>query len=592
MNDFFDSDNKYEIKIFQVDKTFYEFKDFHTSTQIIQHIVDEHRRKINDEENIGIPLPIRIHDNVRYTTYVYNEEQKDSYWASFLPSELVAEHNFTIQQLSLVLFAEVGNQIFLFIGGTGIRAILRFINHRFGLELYEYLSDPNEDIINFIVTRGISGNLSEQKTTFTYGQKLSDTLNFTNIPTCINLILRQDLKDTLFDFLELTTEKINLEVASYFCIKIRVTFQELHQVFKIISEVLETDAHHSLTSFIHIKDKHIIGNDFRMELYYRIRKDMFDRLVPTSAVNPPKFDIDFVHPSRLQEFYQCDKYELYARGAQNPFITLTDKSKIYIEGLKWLFNNHAGLDFNYALSGIKVKGFRGSIEKTIAMFTMHLTCEISINSRPIFLIDNNWYKVENNFIETINNTCISILSKNYLRENILTVNWSSSLTETNYNREYASLPNFKNFDTIVNQGVELCDIFFEDESSIYFIHVKDGFDGKIRDLTNQVVLSATRFWNDKASGGYEFVNGIIDGYNAKSENITRQIIRDEFLNSLNTKDIYFVIAFKSKIAPNLDIRNDIATLRSNIAKYSLIQCVRDMNTNSYPIKIYDIANIN
>ena len=591
MNDFFDSDNKYEIKIFQIDKTFYEFNTYNTSTQIIQHVVDEHRRKIDELANLGIPIPTRVHDGIRYSTYVYNEEQKDSYWASFLPSELVAEHNFTIQQLSLVLFAEIGEHIFLFIGGTGIRAVLRFINHRFGLELYEYLSDPNEDIINYIVTRGISGNLSEQKTTFTHGQKLSDTLNFTNIPTCINLILRQDLKDTLFDFLDLNSDKINLEVASYFCIKIRVTFRELHQVFKIISEVLDTEVNHSLTSFVHIKDKYITGNDFRMELYYRIRQDMFDRLVPTTAVNLPKFDIDFVHPSRLQEFYQCDKYELFARGAKNPFATVTNKDRIYIEGLKWLFDNQIGFNFNYALSGIKVKGFRGAIEKTSAMFTMHLTCEISINGRPIFLIDNNWYRVENNFIDKINSTCISILSKNYLRDNILTVSWQNSITETNYNREYANLPNYRNFDTIINQGIELCDIFFEDESSVYFIHVKDGFDGKIRDLTNQVVISATRFWNDKASGEFEFVNGIIDSYNAKLDNIDRQIIKNDFINTLNIKDIFFVIAFKSKISAHLDIKTDIATLRSNIAKYALIQCVRDMNTNSYPIKIYDLANI-
>src|SRR5690606_21281718 len=121
--------------------------------------------------------------------------------------------------------------------------------------------------------------------------------------------------------------------------------------------------------------------------------------------NPPRFDIDFVHPSRLQEFYQCDRYELYERGAQTPFKTVNDRDRIYFEGLKWLFNNHAGLDFNYTLSGIKVKGFKGATQKTVAMFTMHLTCEISVNTRPIFLIDTNWYKVKNDFIDTINQTC-------------------------------------------------------------------------------------------------------------------------------------------------------------------------------------------
>lgn len=179
MNDFFDSDSRHEIKIFQVDKSFYEFRNYNTSVQIIQHIVDEHRRSL-DQNNplVGVPIPFRTEGEITYHTYVYNEQQKESYWASYLPTELVAQNNFTIQQLSLVLFAVVDNYIFLFIGGTGIRAILRYINHRFGLELYEYMADPNEDIINFITTRGISGNLSQEKKVYAYGQKLGDTLNF------------------------------------------------------------------------------------------------------------------------------------------------------------------------------------------------------------------------------------------------------------------------------------------------------------------------------------------------------------------------------------------------------------------------------
>lgn len=588
MDDFFDSDRKYEIKIFQVDKTFYEFREYTTSEQIIQHIVDDHRQKIENVNEIGVPLPSQNHDEITYYTYVYNEEEKESYWASYIPSQLVAENNFTIQQLSLVLFAVVGEQIFLFIGGTGIRAILRFINHRFGLELYEYLADPNEDVINFITIRGISGNLSQQKMTYTYGQKLSDTLTFTNIPTSINLILRQDLKDTLFDFLNLTTEKINLEVASYFCIKIRVTFSELHLVFKTIANVLNTDIHYPLTSFINVKDRYLTDYDYRYELYYRIQKDMSDRLVPTSAIAPPKFDIDFVHPSKLQEFYQCDRYELFERHARIPFKTVNDKEKIYIEGLKWLFDNHPGLDFKYAISGIKVRGYKGDIQQTVAMFAMHLTCEISVNNRPIFLIDNQWYKVENNFIDTINQTCTNMLNSNYLRDNILTIPWQNGMTETDYNKLYADINNYRNFDTILHHGIELCDIFFEDDNALYFIHVKDGFDGKLRALANQIVISATRFVNDKASGAYEFIGSIINSYNLKAENATKQIIRENFIESLNNKDIFFVMAFKSKLAPHLDIRNEITSLRSNIAKYSMIQCVRDMNTNSYPIKLYDI----
>ena len=51
------------------------------------------------------------------------------------------------------------------------------------------------------------------------------------------------------------------------------------------------------------------------------------------------------------------------------------------------------------------------------------------------------------------------------------------------------------------------------------------------------------------------------------------------------------MAFKSTLSVATDIRNNISILRSNIAKYAVIQCVRDMNTNMYPLKIFDIASI-
>ena len=591
MEDFFDSDTEYEIRIFQIDKSFFEFRDFNTVPQIIQFIIDKHRRKLNAQAPLGIPPPITTIDNVSYYTYVYNEEQKESHWADFLPSQISQNQSFTVQQLSLVMFAEVGDYLFAFVGGTGIWVISRYTNYRFGLEFYEYLADLQNDTINFITTRGISGKLSQNSETFREGQNLGDTLNFTNIPTKINLLLREDLINTVFDFIEFNTDKIYLEVASYFCIKARVTFHQIHQILKKIVVVVETGIFTPLTSFVLVKDRYLTDTVYRFELYFRLRQDMFDRLTPTSATNPPKFDIDFVHPSKLQEFYECDRYEIFPRGAQTPIYSGNDRSRLYLEGLKYLYTNFNPLNFDYLLSGIRVYGFKGAVQKTHAMFAQHITCELSINASPVFLIDSNYYKVENDFVQSINRIGQDMLAKNYLRDNILTIPWAANVTEGVYNNIYQHNDNFKIFDKVLSQNIELCDLFFEDQNSIYFIHVKKGFDAKIRDLSNQILISATRFWNDKNSGTFEFLNGIIDNYNNEVQNAQRLIIAADFINSINTKEIFFVMAFKSTLPNNLDIRQNLLSLRSNIAKYSLIQCVRDMNTNMFPVRLFDIASL-
>jgi hypothetical protein len=591
MNAFFDSNAKYEIKIFEIDKSFYEFRSFTSNVEIIQHIVDAHRDKIGDIRLVGTPIPIQSIDDVTYYTYVYNEDEKESHWASFLPTGITANETFTVQQLSLALFAEVDDKIFSFVGGSGIKVISRYLNYRYGLEFYEYLADLQEDVINFITTRGISGKLSQQSETFRDGQKLVDSLNFTNIPVKINLVLREDLINTVFDFIPFASDKIYLEVSSYFCIKARVNFEEIHGIFKVMAEVLSTGVSTSLTSFILVKDKNVIEDDYRHELYYRIRLDMFDRLTPSSATRPTKFDIDFVHPSRLQEFYECDRYEIVARGMQKPFFSGNDRTKLYIEGLKFLYQEFNPITFNYILSGIRVYGYKGTNLKTHAMFTQHITCEINVNNQPIFLIDNNYYKVKNDFVDSINNRCQDIISKNYLRDNILTIAWQNGITEGNYNINYFAINGFRVFDKVISQNIELCDLLYEDQDSMYFIHVKNGFDGRLRDLSNQVVLSSVRFSNDKNSGTYEFLDGIINSYNSQAINAGNLIVRADFIHSIQNKEIFFVMAFKSTLPANVDIRNNVNVLRSNIAKYALIQCVRDMNTNMYPLKVFDLASV-
>lgn len=591
MNAFFDSDAKYEIKIFEIDKSFYEFRSFTTTVEIIQHIVDTHRDKIGDAGSVGTPIPIQSIDDVNYYTYIFNEDEKESHWASFLPTGITANETFIIQQLSLALFAEVDDKIFSFVGGSGIKVISRYLNYRYGLEFYEYLADLQDDVINFITTRGISGKLSQQSETFRDGQKLVDSLNFTNIPVKINLVLREDLINTVFDFISFASDKIYLEVSSYFCIKARVNFEEIHKIFKVMAEVLATGVSTSLTSFILVKDRNIIEYDYRLELYYRIRLDMFDRLTPSSATRPTKLDIDFVHPSKLQEFYECDIYEIVARGMQKPFFSGNDRTKLYIEGLKFLYNDFNPITFNYILSGIRVYGYKGNTLKTHAMFTQHITCEINVNNQPIFLIDSNYYQVKNDFVDSINSRCQDIINKNYLRDNILTIAWQNGMTEGNYNLNYSAINGFRVFDKVISQNIELCDLLYEDQDSIYFIHVKNGFDGRLRDLSNQIVLSSVRFSNDKNSGTYEFLDGIMNSYNSQAINAGNLIVRENFLHSIQNKEIFFVMAFKSTLPANIDIRNSVNVLRSNIAKYALIQCVRDMNTNMYPLKIFDLASV-
>ena len=590
--DFFDSKEYSEIKIFQIDKSFYELKSFESDEIRINHIIKHHQDAVEISKTQGNSTTKANIDSVTYYSYVYNETIKDSYWASYLPSAITEGHNFQVLRLSFVLFAVVEDNIFAIVGGGGIRVLKRYLNHRFGLEFFEYLTIPNEDQVVSMTSRGISGSLTSQSEIYRNGRTLTDCLSFTKIPTKINITLRKDLIDTVFDFIDFNNETIYAEIGSYFYIKHRITFHSLHDLLKRINEIIRDHQPTPLSTFNKVHDPILKEKEFKSILLQNLLDDMFDKFGPGRVPNPYKFDIDFVHPSKLQDFYECDNYILKAKGAKFPFFETDNHAELYSEGLRFLFNNLEHPDnlfeFSTALLGMHVIGYRDSKVSTHAMFIQHITCEIKHNNKPYFQIDNNWYKVKDDFIESINERCINLLEKNYLSPSILKRPWiKDNQVESEYNLSYIDDKNYFVFDTIVPNNIEFCDIMFIDETTIYLIHVKDGFDAKMRDVSNQIVISANRVWNDISSGSQSYLESVIDLYNNKhSSQIDKGSILADFQGK---KEIVYVLVFRSQNG-DLPVKNRIANSKSNIAKYSLIQCMQDMSS-LYRLKIFDVSDI-
>jgi hypothetical protein len=587
---------EYEIKIFQIDKSFYEFKkhNLQNNEQIINYIINEHRIKVKDIENYNKEIVPVLIDDVYYFTYVYNEEEKDAFWKKFIPESLSNNLVFKVQQLSFAMFASVEDNIYAIVGGGGSRVIIRFQNHRFGLDFFEFITDLNEDVIS-IETRGISGKLTKRKDIFKDGLKLVDILNFTNIPSKINIVLKEEIKDSVFDFIEFENRITTIEIGSYFNIKHRIPFKSLHLLFKKINEISKSETKKSLTSFVEVKDKGVISNIYREELLLQLYENMMDLFSPARGQAPKKLDIEFVHPSRIQEFYEAEFYIFKFKGTRKGH-NFQNRKSLYNDGLKLVYEsleNFNLIEFKKIISGLHLYGMRKNDSITHAMFLDHIVCEINIENRPVFQIDAKWFKVENNFTDTINEICSRMIDNNYLNSGIITEKWGDTDDEDAYNRKYHLQNNYWVLDKAIGQNIELCDIMYEDDNTIYFIHVKNGFDAKIRDLSNQIQISASRFMNERNSGSDDFIVSIINAYNSKDVNLDKLIDKDSFKAKFKTggKNIQFVMAFKSELKRVQQIKNNVDKVQSNIAKYSLIQCVREMNMLTFPIKIVEIEKL-
>ena len=108
----------------------------------------------------------------------------------------------------------------------------------------------------------------------------------------------------------------------------------------------------------------------------------------------------------------------------------------------------------------------------------------------------------------------------------------------------------------------------------------------MRDVTNQVTVSSHRLWNDLNSD-QSFIKEVYDRFDNSTNNVEN--ISFEIFSSKFRKKIEYVIAYRHG-RENITVAENIETFKSNIAKFSLIMCMKEMQSYSYPLKVIEIGN--
>src|SRR5690606_19479176 len=144
--------------------------------------------------------------------------------------------------------------IFCAIGGSGMSVIKKYIDPNFGINIYQHIAKPTEDILIELNARGIASNISQKRHTFNLNQTISETLEYSEIPTKIKLVLRKELKESIFKKYNLGTDRTLLEVGSYFYLRKRIDFEELKELVVDLDKLLNDDNFTQLTLFRKIED--------------------------------------------------------------------------------------------------------------------------------------------------------------------------------------------------------------------------------------------------------------------------------------------------------------------------------------------------
>ncbi|WP_187263351.1 DUF6119 family protein [Pontibacter beigongshangensis] len=580
-------------KIYRIDKSHRLLREYHDAREIIFKIISTSYKKLGFKNTIKADSIKSINkDDITYFLHLFNTNDTDSDWKDFLPQGLSFGQNFKQQKLSLILFSHSENELFCTIGGNAYQIIVPFIDHSFGLNMYARIMKPDLDQLASIKSRGLTGARAGLNEQFRDNYRIIDFVKFGKLPQEIHLKLSNEISNLHFGFLQKREdERIQIYVGKSFKVKRGVTFEELHKIINEFRDILQIAPSDYLSSYKEITDQKIINESFKPILIDRLYNDAAFIGRPETA---RRFEFDFCNPNEIERFYEADSFILKEKtenGGYATFSTVTDRNEIYDTVLRRTvekFGNNDRFNFMVYLQGVKVTCYKDGRKTISSNFLFHFTTEFSINQQPIFLVDTKWYRLRDSFVKDLNINAQHILRIYKAPPNVLTEPWDKTFLsrEGSYNLLYNNKLGYIVIDTIIADGLELCDILHYDENNLYLIHVKYGFSTKMRELTNQILISARRLRENLGTKEKELLNQIYSklvdkGYDFDGLNL------DEFKNLFNKK-ISFVIAFTSHLKDDLKVEDNMDRFDSNIARFQLIQCSGEMRANYYDLLTHQI----
>lgn len=589
---------KFNLKIFQIDKLHYELKDL-DNEGIIELIRQNHKKHLHanrEDMNIVKPSLEKFVDNdYTFYTYCYNQPKDQNYWKLFLPDELVKDQKFDLVEFSFVLFTVYKDNIYCILGGSGINVIKRYIDDYFGLELYQHFASPNDDISIAINTRGVTGNLSQRSNTYNNSQTIRDSLLYSEIPKKIKIVLRQELIKGIFKKYRIDSDNALMEIGSYFSLRKKLNFEELKILISDIHKIMSDKSNYvQLTLFSRIKEPTLL-KELDTDLQSKIIDDILLHNTPDRINNQHTEIIELVNSKRIEKFYECNNFRLHfhRKKVKNDQI-ISGRDNLYLKATKYIFDNLENIadrfEIQKKLYELSIIGLVDKKEITYDNFYSHIVAEIPYRNKKYFRIDNQWFYLDDKFLEQIKQEAINNYKLYQLDKQIL-LPWVSG-DEDEYNKSHNG-DQYYIFDKRIKENIELCDILFLDDNDLYLIHVKDGFNTHMRSLSSQINISSQRLWNDINNiNGSSYFKETIKYYN--KFNPTKKLKENELLKNIIDGDlkVHFVMAYRNKSFKDKSAIEKIELSGSNIAKFSLVQTIREIrNYKNFEIHVIDISQI-
>lgn len=523
-------------------------------------------------------------------------------WKRFLTGvakggqEILKEDKSWAESFVFLLEKTESQNLYAITGGlSGYFGIQEFIADDFGVDILSRLIKKDEKVLKSVKEKSVMGGVLGSTKFFRKTYNLFENDGFGKIYQELHAKLDKKVLTAHFGFLkdELKDESVCVAKSS-FRINKSIGFDRLLKIIngcEYVLEKLDPIAINSVKKIVKKRNQVLVQNletELFRQLWGRYQKG-------------EDFDIDFdLCHKEYDKYLTASKYLVKKNSSKENFFDAYFEQLDSIDGffvkLKMLEDKPSNEDeFESLLRSLKIYSFDDEDnELTKGWLVFHLFGDVPLGDKRYFLIDKNWYEVENTFLEDLNSSCFSFIKENH-KNDLLTKAWNSSDDENAYNKSY-----FEEKDTIVTdkitpENIEPCDVLKWDNENLYLCHVKKGFANTMRDLCSQIFIAASRLHDMSSSG--EYVDKIYDQMKNKVGSTdeyfklvgeqTKKISKTEFRKHFDKRKI-FVLSIMDTGAKERSLLSPMKNFHSNIAKFSLQELVKAMRGIGVEFKISQI----
>jgi len=517
----------------------------------------------------------------------YKKATSDVKWKDFIKNVVEAEQeilnlNKSTSESYIILFQNIKTKkIFASTGGYAHITVQEVATNDFGIEILARIVKVDDKALKSTKERNLTGGIQGEVKFFRNDYNLYENDNFGKIYNELNALLTKESLIKTFGFKAKDLKNDSICIAkNSFSLKKSISFQELLNIIKKCEYLLTKDYTVEINSVNKVpkSENIIIENLFEnlIKLTYENYCDLKDFY--SIEISNKEFDKYFqASTSKLSFYYKRKLQEISLDG------TIREIQQVILKIVEICGSLLTFEEFKKIIDSANLE----TLDENEQLLTKdkllnHFCSEIIYNNETYFLIEKDWYQIKKTFIDNINDQ-----TSYFLKENIYTgpklEKWKD-LSENDYNSSYIGKANTYVFDTFTYQNIEACDILKIEKNEIYFYHIKKGFDNSMRDLCNQVHISARKTIED-VKNNYKYLDGLYSlvvnnngesPYYKKAKTQFGKLTKEMFINSIKNKKIIFVLAVLDTSTSKRSLANDISKFNSNIAKFTLIDLSKNM----------------